>query len=277
MNARVLGYLLMYMPSTVSGGAAKLAGEIVDCEDAAALDACVILKCAGVPMFSVMGKRMERTPAHSDPSIRGLRLIEIGQTISLSLREAPALVRDNYRCMLTGKVDVNSWKNGLVEIEDGTSVAHTQLAHIFPATLTTAHEKLLKKEWTSMDPRSMALPNVLTLEMSIHEEFDKLGIYLDPIAEVGGPFLRATHSSRCSTFDFSNRFPTIVFTSSDPLLPLPNPRYLEMHAAAAKVAHLSGAAEYIERTLRDLEEVKVLSADGSSAELLKSALQISVH
>jgi hypothetical protein len=69
----------------------------------------------------------------------------------------------------------------------------------------------------------------------------------------------------------------VVFKSSDPHLPLPNPRYLELHAAAAKVAHLSGAADYIEKTLRDLETVRVLSEDGSSAELLKSALQISVY
>jgi hypothetical protein len=39
MNARVLGYLLMHMPSSAPTGAAKLAGEIMDCEDEAALDA----------------------------------------------------------------------------------------------------------------------------------------------------------------------------------------------------------------------------------------------
>ncbi|KAF9513999.1 hypothetical protein BS47DRAFT_1454960 [Hydnum rufescens UP504] len=134
------------------------------------------------------------------------------------------------------KVDVNSWKTGLVEIEDRMSVAHAQLTHIFPATLATAHEKLLK---VPNKYRVGAFPECLLTLFGLPRE--------------------------------------VVFASSDPLPPLPNPRYLEMHAAAAKVAHLSGAAEYIEKTLRDLEEVKVLAADGSSAELLKSALQISAH
>jgi hypothetical protein len=66
----------------------------------------------------------------------------------------------------------------------------------------------------------------------------------------------------------------VVFQSSDPGLPVPNPRYLELHAAAAKVAHLSGA---VEKILRDIEEMKVLSEDGSSAELLVAELQMAVH
>jgi hypothetical protein len=64
----------------------------------------------------------------------------------------------------------------------------------------------------------------------------------------------------------------VEFTSHHPALPLPNPTYLALHAACAKVAHLSGAGEYIEKTMRDLEEISVLSEDGSSAELLKRAL-----
>jgi hypothetical protein len=68
----------------------------------------------------------------------------------------------------------------------------------------------------------------------------------------------------------------VVFTTNNGL-PLPNPRYLELHAAAAHVAHLSGAAEYINKILRDLEEIKVLSEDGSSTDLLDAVLQIAVH
>ena len=38
MNARVLGYLLMYMPSVAPAGPAKLAMEILGCADSDALD-----------------------------------------------------------------------------------------------------------------------------------------------------------------------------------------------------------------------------------------------
>ncbi len=37
-------------------------------------------------------------------------------------------------------------------------------------------------------------------------------------------------------------------------------------------AHLSGAAEYIDKSDRDVEDVSVLAYDGSSGEALKSAL-----
>ena len=56
-------------------------------------------------------------------------------------------------------------------------------------------------------------------------------------------------------------------------LPLPNPVYLSIDAACCRVAHLSGAGEYIEKILEDLEDIQVLAKDGSSARLLSFALQ----
>jgi hypothetical protein len=66
---------------------------------------------------------------------------------------------------------------------------------------------------------------------------------------------------------------TVAFTSRDKKLPLPDPRYLRIHAACAKVAHLSGAAEYIDVIFRDMEDTRVLATNGSSAELLSYALR----
>jgi hypothetical protein len=61
--------------------------------------------------------------------------------------------------------------------------------------------------------------------------------------------------------------PSVTFTTNTDL-DLPDRRYLALHAACAKVLHLSGAAEAIDSILRDLEDTKVLSQDGASAELL---------
>jgi hypothetical protein len=55
-------------------------------------------------------------------------------------------------------------------------------------------------------------------------------------------------------------------------LPPPDPRYLKLHAACAQVAHLSGAGEYIDNILRDVETTRVLAKDGSSADLLNFKL-----
>jgi hypothetical protein len=56
-------------------------------------------------------------------------------------------------------------------------------------------------------------------------------------------------------------------------LALPNPDYLRIHAACCRIAHLSGAAEQIDKVLEDLEAMPVLSEDGSSAHVLSFALQ----
>ena len=65
----------------------------------------------------------------------------------------------------------------------------------------------------------------------------------------------------------------MVFKSTRPDLLLPNPVYLRIHAACCRVAHLSGAGEVIDKVLEDLEDIRVLSKDGSSAHLLSFALQ----
>jgi hypothetical protein len=66
--------------------------------------------------------------------------------------------------------------------------------------------------------------------------------------------------------------PAVVTFVAQAGLPLPDPRYLALHAACARVAHLSGAAEYIETFDRDMETTLVLAKDGSSAKLLAEAL-----
>jgi hypothetical protein len=66
--------------------------------------------------------------------------------------------------------------------------------------------------------------------------------------------------------------PVITFTSTDPSLPLPNPEYLKLHAAVCRVAHMSGAAGYLDQEDRDVDRIRVLARDGSSANLLASRL-----
>ena len=55
--------------------------------------------------------------------------------------------------------------------------------------------------------------------------------------------------------------------------PLPNPKYLAIHAACCRVAHMSGAAEYLDKLICDMEELHVLAEDGTSADILAYALQ----
>ena len=65
----------------------------------------------------------------------------------------------------------------------------------------------------------------------------------------------------------------VTFSTNDPEhLPVPAPELLALHATCCKVAHLSGAAEYIDRLYRDADEIGVLSGDGTSGDMLGYAL-----
>lgn len=67
--------------------------------------------------------------------------------------------------------------------------------------------------------------------------------------------------------------PIITFNTEDPrTLPVPSREYLELHAACARVAHLSAAAEYMDSVIREMEETLVLSSDGASTAVLEHAI-----
>lgn len=66
--------------------------------------------------------------------------------------------------------------------------------------------------------------------------------------------------------EFVNRAPDSI------TLPLPDDRYLRIHAACARIAHLSGASEYIDQVSQDMERISVLASDGSCADVLSNAL-----
>ena len=68
----------------------------------------------------------------------------------------------------------------------------------------------------------------------------------------------------------------VQWQTSDPeRFPLPDPRFLALHATVAKVAWTSGAAEYVEKILddRDRNIMPVLATDGSSHAVLSERLK----
>lgn len=71
----------------------------------------------------------------------------------------------------------------------------------------------------------------------------------------------------------ADTLPLVRFTTSTEL-PAPSPRYIALYAACTKVAHLSGASEYIDMVIRDMEGTRVLANDGSSADVLAHALYL---
>jgi len=112
------------------------------------------------------------------------------------------------------------------------------------------------------------LENIITMDYSKQwMMFDRLLIWLE---ETGVPDqYRVNAREAYYISDITN---PVTLTTHEPQFPLPSPSYLRLHAACAQVAHLSGAGEYIDQVFREMEETHVLAHDGTSAEVLSTAL-----
>ena len=89
--------------------------------------------------------------------------------------------------------------------------------------------------------------------------------------------LQSGEENRYEVKWFDPRLPNVrrfvTFSTSDPeKLPVPAPELLALHATCCKVAHFSGAAEYIDEIYHDADEMGVLSADGASGDVLSYML-----
>ncbi|KIO31730.1 hypothetical protein M407DRAFT_124227 [Tulasnella calospora MUT 4182] len=193
------------------------------------------------------------------------------------------LHRDNYRCAVTGIVDSKSAATGKTELQHGEHFAAVDNAHILPYSLIPAskEEPAIDRSSTiwqvinafsgisldDLNGNNINRPeNGITLEHSMHQFFGSLSICFEPTIQ---PDIDTV--LRWAPALFLPLPGTVSFVTRN-LIPVPDPRYLALHAACAKVVHASGMAKFLSDVIEDLEVTKVLSSDGSSAHLLHHAL-----
>ncbi|GBE87978.1 hypothetical protein SCP_1202040 [Sparassis crispa] len=309
---RLLGYMMLEAPTPE--GRLNVAKEIQTCASASDTQD----RLAGITQFydhhfiRFFKAAKDATPAVSTPPSRPSIDMTAEEKNQL-LEEAPqdhraakllCLVRDNYRCVVTGRYDAATAISRY--LEDKTFIAPapivpTELAHII-AESTNANiqgggtkRSYAASAWAVLDRFGKVnvvdnelngqgihrLPNVLTMSVDVHIYFDTLQIWFE---EIGTDRYRlcAHWDSVLTALGVDLNNPVIQLTTTNASLPLPDSRLLRLHATCAKVAHLSGAGEYIDATLRDMEELKVLASDGGSAHVLLDALlhsggQVTVH
>ncbi|KAH9913261.1 uncharacterized protein B0H18DRAFT_1050071 [Fomitopsis serialis] len=291
VRARILGYAMLETPSDT--GRDCLSREINSCGDDDEFERLATLYINHFLRCFRAAKGRTRSPSThpSRPSFDATQ-----ETLQYPLEEAPqnhatakqkALIRDGYRCMLTGAFDIVSVKEKPHILPADAPVTFTQAAHIFPESTNIgisginqngARHEYAATVWTVMarfgdtfvfdelnGPNVHRLENVMTLRGDEHTHFEMLNLWLESTDTPHTYTPQTTHPM------YRRNIPTTVtFTTPDPeKLPLPSPDYLRLHAAAAR---------YINKILRDMEKTRVLSNDGSSALLLTAALEgISVH
>ncbi|KAG8744955.1 hypothetical protein FRC10_009190 [Ceratobasidium sp. 414] len=195
--------------------------------------------------------------------------------------------RDNYRSVISGQIDDISADHGIVlDIDPNDTYAFTEAAHISPFSLSEGKDadqvrpnanvwQLIERfsgidlllEFGGQDINRLG--NVLTLSMQEHKGFGTLKWWLEAIEGQPNTYRVNARQSRSGLYGGGA---VVTFTTTDKRFELPNPRYLAIHAACAKVATASGMAEYIDRVISDMEDLVVLREDGSSDVQLMFAL-----
>lgn len=169
----------------------------------------------------------------------------------------------------------------------GRDLKNTNFCHIFPPstnwnlrpaehghakTLYSGSVSTLITHYGNIDglaeldgPQGHRLSNGLTLSADPHALFDDLALWFEEI-----PGQRNTHAVKTLFPTSLNR---VVTFGTPTELELPDPRYLRLHATICRVAHMLGAARYVDLLSEEVETTKVLANDGSSGDLLRDQLQ----
>jgi len=131
-----------------------------------------------------------------------------------------------------------------------------------------------------------SLGNIITMDMGLHRCFDRLQLWLEPqttattttvntytvCVKLDEIFRLVAKPQEQVTFSVPDDVIRECEARGKPIPALPDPTLIALHAACARVAHMSGAAEYLDMLERDAEDTTVLASDGSSAYLLHGLL-----
>ncbi|KAJ5201644.1 uncharacterized protein N7498_006307 [Penicillium cinerascens] len=151
------------------------------------------------------------------------------------------LIRDRHRCVVSRKFDRSDLKKNALRILD---MFDPGIIHLIDG------------------PKIDSPMNALTLTLDYHRLFGEFQIYFE---RTGTPHQYRIDSTEHSLFLRDPLFPVTRSLTLSPhrTIDPPSPRLLDVHRAIALIMKLSGAGEYIERVLRDMEELDVRE-DGST-------------
>ncbi|KAJ7434250.1 hypothetical protein B0H11DRAFT_2296353 [Mycena galericulata] len=138
------------------------------------------------------------------------------------------------------------------------------------------------QSWTTLDLEKLvgskinSSANAIFMTADEHDSFGKFRFYLDEQVYPTSPNkYKARMVQDGRRFSDGQASPDVEFRQVEGVEP-PDPEFLRVHAAFAKVLNLCGAAEYIEIVERDAESTTTLRIDGTTdfGTLLMSRLPI---
>ncbi|KDR73312.1 hypothetical protein GALMADRAFT_270137 [Galerina marginata CBS 339.88] len=285
---RILGYLIHFVPTDL--GLTVVVAEIFSAKSDR--DLLNVGKTYFDHFIRAFRANRGRTPTpsnHASPRSFDTVADMVNDTLehapqSHSTAKKHALIRDGYCCVVTGKYDMDSVLV-IKELRDKLNADRsletdgTQCAHIF-AEFTNQdielgpHKVFIIRFGYTQLPDDLngsnvhRLENVMTVAPGFQLAFDQLKVWLVATNVENKYKLEATERF------FLNGYPKFVtFKTPDPVkFPVPSAVYLSIHAACAKITHLSGAGACIDEFYRDMYDSTTLDPNGASAEMLEHAL-----
>ncbi|KAI9774096.1 MAG: hypothetical protein M1840_005189 [Geoglossum simile] len=200
----------------------------------------------------------------------------------ISNLRATCLARDSHRCVVSHFFDQATAEgrdpaiddSGLPLDDDGT--ISTEVAHIIPHALGEAtNEDSPLDSWKAtfwdimklFNPQAEQLLdgigidkpfNAMTLSLDLHRSFGNLKWYFDEEPEPHAYIFKKTPGTRLFLFRVlrpQNQRGRVEFTSAT-MTDLPDRGLLALHRACALIVGLSGAGEYMDKVLRDSEDIR---------------------
>ncbi|KAI9369317.1 hypothetical protein BJX61DRAFT_519996 [Aspergillus egyptiacus] len=248
-----------------------------------------------IPLMASGGKTRQPTPADEPLHADSEEAARVTAARLSSLRR-DCLKRDGYRCVITGTIDDDHVKSftgehgesvfkdpygNPVSLEENRASEVLEVAHIIPHSLLAG--RLVDGDTVLVKPKRMAYQilrmfdpdvvgsingvgidrpfNAMTLTHRCHTLFGKFKIVFD---EMGGQEYKI-HTANKKNDKMEPVVRTLV--ARDGVEPVAR-GLLAIHRAIATILHLSAAGEYIEKLIRDNEDMEgggVLSPNGSTS------------
>ncbi|EJT98493.1 hypothetical protein DACRYDRAFT_110937 [Dacryopinax primogenitus] len=216
----------------------------------------------------------DHTPPSEHPSLEG-RIDWYSHALSTPpadhrAQKQLALSRDNFRCVLSGTVDIPSWLGKRVTRAAEEPLEQTDAVHILPQGLFAGVAAVLSRFSNPSVPMDLSGPdmnktwNLFTLTKGWHSLWDALLVWMEATATPNTYVVRTAYPGIGS----HSPLQTVTFATVDPQnVPVPNPEFILLHAICAKVALLSGGGEYVDAAQRRLEAVDPVRAVGEEGGL----------
>ncbi|KAJ7049609.1 hypothetical protein C8F01DRAFT_1182500 [Mycena amicta] len=236
-----------------------------------------------LPMLAISLDRRSEAVSIQTPTLDETAdvIASADRTEQQRFRHALAL-REQYTCAITGYFDrseVEPRQRAGETIPSGPTL-HMAAAHIIPLYLNHFNDgnhrngvRLLDPattwdmlgSWTKIDLDALVGSNINSPENGIfmtrddHDYFRAFKFYLDKSA-FPEPENVNKYKAIClrSVLSTGKKSAVVTFRDETP----PNPEFLRIHAAFAKVLHLSGAVIHLEDLQRDAERMEMLHLDG---------------